>query len=569
MMKFLIALMFICGVQIIFAQEKPGEKPLQEEDEIYNIYSGKIIRKIDYRLIDVSGPSVDEKNGSDTSWISDLINSLHYTSRDWVAKNYLLFKSGDILDPFEVSESERLLRENGFFLDAKINLYPVPNTDSVDVRVVTKDRWTLILQLSFDAEKNSYAGIKDDNFLGLGHRIDGTVTHDKNPYIGWGSKLIYTSHNTMGTFTDATAGYELNQKSSIQFLDLSRPFVSLRTHFAGGLNISWNSNKLIYFSDNSVSVVPYSNFSTDVWAGYSFPAFFGPSVFRSRTNIILSAGITRSKYYSRPYVSVDSNRIFSNNLTYLFSTGIINRRFYRDHFVQRFGPTEDIPIGGMINYTGGIEVNEFSERYYSGIEGVFSRRIQDFGYLSVYSAIGGYYRKSIWEQNVFNLDLLYHSRLFEDNNWKWRFFGRNSYVIGTNRYDNEQVYLDTENGLRGHDQFALRGISKALFNFEARVFSPFQPLGFSIGVNFFSDFGFIADKGEKIYNSKIYQSYGTGLRFTNESISQAQFEVAVVFMPYTPAVSKGTFGILFSSTLISGSRLFNFLKPTVIRYGEN
>jgi len=573
MFRFLI-IVFIVVSGVIFSQTGKGKlsdstnQKAVEEEEIYYSYNGKIIRKITFRLIDVSGPSINEDNGKDTSWFSELTNSLHYTTREWVVRNFLLFTEGARLDPLDISESERLLRESPSFLDARIKIIPLEKSDSVDVQVITKDRWTLTLQVSYNSQKSSYFGVSDGNFLGMGHSLDGTITHDQDPTTGWGTNLKYTAKNVAGYFTDITGGLELNKKSSIKTLDFSRPFVSVKTHFAGGLGLQMMRSKALFVTRDSFSLIPFSSNTIDLWAGYSFPFFFGPSVFRSKTNLIVAGRINRSNFSERPIVSPDSNQLFTNNVTYYLSSGIINRRYYRDNYIQRFGPTEDIPIGGMLGYTWGYEVNEFSDRYYSGVEGVYSRRIPELGYFSLYTAAGGYFRKGRWQQNVYHFDVLYHSKLYEKNEWKWRFFAQNAYVIGTNRYDREQVFLDTENGLRGYDRFSINGVSKGLLKLEGRLFVPFRPLGFAIGINLFSDFGTAAVKGEELFNSTIYQSYGAGLRITNESITKASFDIAFAFMPFTPDKKKGSFAVLFTGSLVLGSRNFNFSKPTVIKYGE-
>jgi hypothetical protein len=567
MKKFMFAFLIILG-GVIFPQEDENDIKSVEEEEFLP-FEGQVIRQINFRILDVSGPDVDDKNGNDTSWFSAIANSIHYKTREWVIQNYLLFKEGDQVDAYNVSESERILRESDFFLDARIRVVPTEFSDSVDINVVTKDRWTLIFQLSLNAQKNSYAGVRDDNLLGLGHELDGTITRDNDPIIGWGYKFKYTAHNLAGYFVDAAVGIETNRMSSVKELDFSRSFISLKTRWAGGLNLNWADNQLVFKNNESFNLIPYQNNSADVWAGYSLPFPLGSSAFRKKTNIIAAARVNRSVYSERPYTSADSNRVFANNIMYLFSTGIINRRFYRDHYINRFGPTEDVPIGGMLSLVGGYDINEFSKRNYYGVEGILSRRISNVGYLSLHTGAGGFFDNGRWEQNTYLFDLLYHSKLISLNGWNMRMFVQNSYLIGTNRYEQEQIFLDTDNGLRGYEKFSLHGVSRGLLTLESRIFTPFEPLGFAIGFNFFSDLGIVADKGEELFQSKIYQSYGAGLKISNESISRAHFDVALVFRPFTPVKPGGSLAVIFSSNLVIGSRPFNFSKPTMIQYGEN
>jgi outer membrane protein assembly factor BamA len=567
MLKYILAFLLITG-GMIYPQTDTLNITGTEEEE-YLIFEGQIIRNITFRILEVSGPDVDEKNGEDTSWFASFANSLHYKTRPWVIRSYLLFKEGDVLNAYDISESERILRESDFLLDARIIVEKTEFRDSVDIVVTTKDRWTFLLQLSFNAQKNSYAGFRDENLLGLGHELDATITHDNNFLIGWGYNIMYTGKNVGGSFIDAAAGIETNKKYSLKTLDFARTFVSLNTRWAGGLGFVWAENNLFNINQDTSYLTPYTNNSIDAWAGYSFPVFFGSSGFRNRSNLMVGARANRLNFSRRPYIDLDSNRIFANNQIYLFSTGIINRRFYRDHYINRFGPTEDVPIGGMFTLTGGFENNEFTQRYYTGIDGIYSRRINNLGYFSIQTSIGGFYQERSWEQNAYLFDLLYHSRLISLNDWAVRLFLQNSYLIGNNRFDQEQIYLDNETGLRGYDRFSLQGVSRGLLKMEARFFSPYEPLGFAIGGIIFSDFGLIADRGEQLFNRKLYQSYGTGLRISNESITSAQFEIAVAYRTYSPDRRHGSFAVLFSSSMILGSRSFNFTKPSIINYGEN
>src|SRR5690606_40708123 len=102
------------------------------------------------------------------------------------------------------------------------------------------------------------------------------------------------------------------------------------------------------------------------------------------------------------------------------------------------------------------------------------------GYFSASFMFGGYKDQNKWLQNVYNFNLLYHSPLITKGNWKLRFLFDNNYLYGFNLFEGEQVYLDSQNGLRGFNRFALFGTKKITANAEALIFSPFAPLGFVI-----------------------------------------------------------------------------------------
>lgn len=143
-------------------------------------------------------------------------------------------------------------------------------------------------------------------------------------------------------------------------------------------------------------------------------------------------------------------------------------------------------------------------------------------------------------------------------------FVNTDYLMGFNRFEGEMIYLDTENKLRGFTDRMLYGQKKLSLNVESRIYSPFKPLGFLITGVLFADYGMIAGKGN-LFNSKLYQSYGTGIRFNNEAISKANFEISLVYNPIY-VNKKSNFSIIFSSSLVLGFKEFSLTKPDVFEY---
>ena len=536
-----------------------------EKYEEYLKSEGKIIKKISIRILDVSGPSVDEQNGSDTSWLGQIGNALHFETREWVVRNALLFSEGDAIDAVELSESERLLRSAGYFLDARITIES-KEEDSAVVVVTTKDMWTLTFLISYDTKnKNSYFGFRDDNIIGLGHKLDAALTHDEDKSIGLGGTLRYYAMNIAGSYINAGTELEANRNFTSKMLNFSRPFVTNLLEAAGGFSFKWENGYFNYFDNNGNFIsLPYKFNMQDFWLGKSYTPFFGSKLFKKNTRIVTSARVSRLNHYERPLVTEYQNRIFQNKTLYLLSAGIINQRFYKEHYLSGFGITEDVPTGGYISVTGGIEEREFSKRWYSGFEAVYSRRVENAGYFSASFMFGGYKDQNKWLQNVYNFNLLYHSPLITKGNWKLRFLFDNNYLYGFNLFEGEQVYLDSQNGLRGFNRFALFGTKKITANAEALIFSPFAPLGFVIGGILFADFGVIGDRKNNLTSSKLYQGYGAGIRFNNESIARANFEVSLVYNPFTPVSSSADLKIIFTGKLIFGSRIISFDRPAVI-----
>ena len=102
-----------------------------------------------------------------------------------------------------------------------------------------------------------------------------------------------------------------------------------------------------------------------------------------------------------------------------------------------------------------------------------------------------------------------------------------------------------------------------VLNLEARIFSPYELLGFVIGGVAFSDFGLIAESNRGFLSSKFYQGYGAGFRIKNESIINAAFELVFVFNPYNPQNKGAAFSVLLSTNFAIGIRQIGYSKPFV------
>lgn len=100
-------------------------------------------------------------------------NDLKFSTRQWVIRRELIFKVGDVYDPFVIAESERYLRGLPFITNAKISAKFFG--DQVDIYVSVQDTWTLFPQASFSSggggDKRSL-GIVDSNVLGYGRRLE-------------------------------------------------------------------------------------------------------------------------------------------------------------------------------------------------------------------------------------------------------------------------------------------------------------------------------------------------------------------------------------------------------------
>jgi outer membrane protein assembly factor BamA len=528
-----------------------------------------IIKNLTIDRIDVAGPSLFDGKDWQPDFFGEAGNFLHVKTRLWVVQNILLFKKGEAIDQQKIDESERLLRKSGYFRDARIEIKPGSSSSPSDVRVVTKDKWTLSPQLSYSAKnKNGYIGIKDINLIGLGHSFESVATYDEDKNIGWGGRFGYSINNIKGSYVDALLKIETNHNGNSFRLNLSRPFFTNTTQWAGGMDFNWRyDNRRFVDRNDTIKFIPTSFDSQDLWLGRSFPVWFGSNEFKNNSRFIISGKYFKQHYKIRPKVLPDSNQVFQNDRLYLFSSGIINRQFYKSYFVDGFGVTEDIPVGSLFSVTTGSDDREFYNRWYFGMQFIYSQNIGNVGYFAGNFELGGFTYKRKWEQNTFRFDLNYHSPILYRKNWKARIFLQNNFVIGTNRFEGEQLFLNRSSGMPGIDDYSLTGIKRNVFNIEARIFSPYSLLGFVLGGIVFADYGMISGEGS-LFNCRLYQAYGFGIRTQNESISRTSFEMALVYNPFNPASSHGSLGLVFSASFALGSWYFNFDEPQTVKFSD-
>ena len=142
-----------------------------------------------------------------------------------------------------------------------------------------------------------------------------------------------------------------------------------------------------------------------------------------------------------------------------------------------------------------------------------------------------------------------------------------SFLVLTGLKVNSYI-LTRKTGMPGFGEFAISGIKRNVLDLEMRLFSPYDVLGFVIGGIVFADYGLISGANQNLLTSRVYQGYGIGFRTKNESISNTNFELALVYNPYNPVSGKGNTGIIFSATFALSTRDFNFDEPEIIKFSD-
>jgi hypothetical protein len=104
------------------------------------------------------------------AWTYKALNLVHVRTAPSFIRQELLFKEGDCLDPFLLSESERLLDRYGFLSQAEIT-HEADGNGGRDVVVSTRDEWSTKVDVggTYDGGPNlERLQVTEENFLGRG-----------------------------------------------------------------------------------------------------------------------------------------------------------------------------------------------------------------------------------------------------------------------------------------------------------------------------------------------------------------------------------------------------------------
>ncbi len=159
------------------AQENGGLRPESERaaaEEDDACVPGRIT------AIQVESRSIFDPEGAPYRVVSlayEFANALHVNTQESFIQRELLFKEGDCLDPFLLSESERLLDQYGFLTDASVSSRPDGSGGHVAV-VTTRDEWSTKVDLGVTYDEGTNVErlqVTEENFLG--HGVFGEFTY--------------------------------------------------------------------------------------------------------------------------------------------------------------------------------------------------------------------------------------------------------------------------------------------------------------------------------------------------------------------------------------------------------
>lgn len=513
---------------------------LQRSEQSYRPYAGKVIRRIVVNNLSFSENVLDTSTGFISS-ITRVADNLQSNTKDYVIKQMLFVRKGQLLDPYRLADNERFLRDQNFIKDARIVVRPAPgSSDSVDVYVRVRDVFSWGAEVKTSGISDFQASVYDGNLFGRAQRLQYSILYDRARQPTFGSEILYRKTSIAGTFINLEAAYtEINRGISLgeenetaYYLKLDRPLYTPNARFAGGLELSENHSDNAFAKPDSLYRA-YRYRLGDLWAGYNIGVRKQKKYEEdSRRRQFIALRYFNQHFETKPVLKAFDARY--TNKTYLLGQYNWYRiNFYRTNYIYGFGRTEDLPVGMMRKITIGPVQTDSLKRWYAGWEFNHWLVDKDKNYWNYTVALGtNIYRRQLQDNSVF-MNISWFSDLFSFHKFKLRHFANFSFAGIYDHHVYEPLYINNGYGLDDFNTDSISGLQRISAGAETMMYTRWQILGFRIGFFMFGRASVIAPPKMQIWKGYLYPSMGGGIRARNENLIFGTIECRFTWFPRT------------------------------------
>lgn len=462
----------------------------------------------------------DLDNAEEDGTLYRLANKLHVSTRPQVIEQQLLFAVGDLASPQAVSESERILRENGYIQDAEIELVR-RSSEVVDVNVNTSDTWTLLPKISFShagGASSTGLGLKESNLLGTGIAVEVLYESDVDRDT---RKFKFIDRQLGTSWYGIRAISEDNSDGHLRVLEIGKPFYSLDTRSSHGFaHVDEDRTDSLYDRGEIAAQYQHIIKGHELLTGWSkglrngwarrYTAGLGYNEHQFSDAIDAqgwTAIVPEDRKHVYPFVGIEYVQDEFEESTNFDQIGIKEDRFVGTSFSARvgaarkeFGSTSDAWLLSAAARTS-ISKSKSSSLHF-GAE--LNSRVED------------------GDAANFLLDL--NARYYKRLSKKRLLFASFDGLYGHNLDIDQQVYLGGDNGLRGYPLRYQAGDKSALLTFEQRFYTDWYPFRlFRVGAAVFFDMGRTWGEGPlNTGNDGWLKDVGAGLRLGNTRSSMGR-----------------------------------------------
>ncbi len=484
-------------------------RPAEVPDDAALEAAGAVIGAIDIDIRNI----FDEHDRRESNGLYHLANKLHIRTKRSTIKAQLLFASGDKYIGRRLAETERALRLLSYVYDARV--VPVRFVDGmVDIKVITKDVWTLSPGISFGragGSNNTRFNLEDSNFLGWGKSLQ--LSHGSN-VDRTSSTIAWTDPNVFGTRWMSKLLYSDASDGSTRTLQIARPFYSLDTTWSTQITAvkfdrtisRYNLGNIVdQFNDNQASYELSGGISNGLVDGWTKRLTFG---MRYDNNEFLPTPVT-----SLPAKQLPPDRV----LSYPFvGFDILQDKYKKVGDQNQIGRTEDLYFGTEVSGEIGLSNQAFGadrNAIMLVLKALRGFELTELQQLFLAGDVASRIEEGRARNLIANTGAKYYWRWRED----WLLYAAVSGTVTSSLDPELQLLLGGDNGLRGYPLRYESGTSRALFTVEQRVFTDWYPFRLArVGAAVFADVGRTWGGGV-IGNSDpgMLRDVGFGLRLGN------------------------------------------------------
>jgi hypothetical protein len=455
----------------------------------------------------------DETDPREDNGLFQLANRLHIRTKHATVQAQLLFASGDKYLGRRLAETERALRLLSYVYDARI--VPVRYADGkVDIRVITKDVWTLSPGISFarsGGTNDTKLNLQDTNFLGWGKALQvsrgSTVDRTSNTVTWMDPNVLGSRWTSALAYSDSSDGSQRSVLVAHPFYSLDAPWSTKISATTFDRRISrYNLGDIVdQFNDNETSYELSGGISDGLTDGWTKRWTFGMRY-------------DRNLFYPAPATTVPAKVLPANRtLSYAF-TGfdILQDAYKKVGDENQIGRAEDLYFGtevsGAIGYSSSV-LGADRDAVILGVKALHGFDLPHQQQLFLTSDFSARLEQAHPRNLVADAAAKYYWRWREDWLLYAAFSGTTTYRLDPDM----QLLIGGDNGLRGYPLRFESGTSRALFTVEQRVFTDWFPFRLvRVGGAVFADLGRTWGTGV-VGNSApgLLKDIGVGLRLGN------------------------------------------------------
>src|SRR3984957_973252 len=486
-------------------EPRPADLPSDKELEA----AGAVIGKVDIDIRNI----FDQSDPREANGLFRLANHLHIRTKRSTVKAQLLFASGDKYLARKLAETERALRLLTYVYDARV--VPVRYADGkVDIKVTTKDVWTLSPGISFGragGTNSTNFNLQDSNFLGWGKALQishGSTVDRTSDTFAWSDPNVFGSRWTSAlTYSDSSDGSNRSLQVIHPFYSLDAPWSTRITALKLARTISrYNLGEIVdQFNDNESAYELSGGVSSGLIDGWTKRLTFG---MRYDNNDFLPTPST-----STPAKILPPDR----TLSYPFvGFDILQDKYKKIGDENQIGRTEDLYFGTEVTGEVGLSNGAFgADRNAIMLAAKALRGIELTGLQQLF--LTSDFSSRVEDGRARNLIADAGAKYY----WRWRpdwlLYAGLSGTVTDSLDPDMQLLLGGDNGLRGYPLRYESGTSRALFTVEQRFYTDWFPFRLvRVGGAIFADVGRTWGSGV-VGNSDLglLRDVGFGLRLGN------------------------------------------------------